>query len=611
MPLTKIEHIATRDNPQAVYKAAASVALFLMIATTLYLGREVLTPIAFAIVLAFVLSPIVLRLRPWLGRGLSVTAAVIVTVAVVVSFAGLFAYEMKGLAGDLPKYRDSIAAKVQSAREATVRNPVLGGLSATLSKITSGVDEPQPATEGGPTHVVIDKSGLTAEGVLSAFGQALSPIMFALISLIFLIFVLLQREDLRDRFIRLVGANDLSTTVAAMDDAATRLGAYFLAQSLLNAAFGLYVAIGLWLIGLPAAAMWGLLAMVLRFVPYIGSAIAAAIPILLAAAIDPGWSIVAMTTLLFLVGEPLMGQIIEPLVYGKSTGLSPIAVVVSAAFWTLIWGPAGLLLSTPLTLCLVVLGRYVDGLSFLEILFGDAPALTPSESLYHRLISGDLPETAEIAEDALERQKIDEFYGQVAVPALLLARNERDRGSLDAGAQTGVRDALRDLVGELAEHGDDQPAASIPADLQSERAILSIGARSALDDGAAILAGDLLRRRGYGVSFEPHDVLRSDGIFRIDPDGVKIVFLSTLDGARGRSHMRYVVRKLRRRLPNASIAILSLSGADRTSEIAQEAGDADFQAARLSDLVDVVARVAQGGRNDKAAPAPAAIASAG
>jgi predicted PurR-regulated permease PerM len=219
-------------------------------------------------------------------------------------------------------------------------------------------------------------------GALETLVALITPLIHPLtttgIVAIFVIFILMQRQDLRNRLIRLAGAQDLQRTTAALDDAGQRLSRLFLTQLALNASFGFVIGIGLWIIGVPSAPLWGMLAMIMRFVPYIGALISAIFPLVLAAAVGPGWTMVLMTAALYLVAETIVGQAIEPLVYGQSTGLSPVAVIASATFWTWLWGPVGLILATPLSMCLVVIGRHVDQLEFLEVMFGDQPPLTPA-----------------------------------------------------------------------------------------------------------------------------------------------------------------------------------------------------------------------------------------
>ena len=234
----------------------------------------------------------------------------------------------------------------------------------------------------------------------------LSPLATAAIILIVAIFVLLQQEDLRDRLIRLFGSRDLHRTTAAMDDAARRLSRYFLTQLAINAAFGIIIGTGLLFIGIPSPALWGVLAALLRFVPYVGAPLAGIIPVALGAAVDPGWFKAVAAAALFLVAEPIMGQVVEPMLYGHSTGLSPVSVVVSTIFWAWLWGPIGLILATPLTLCLVVLGRHIERLEFLDVILGDRPALTPIENFYQRILSGDPVAALEQAELLLKERSL-------------------------------------------------------------------------------------------------------------------------------------------------------------------------------------------------------------
>ena len=272
------------------------------------------------------------------------------------------------------------------------------------------------------------------------------------------IFILLQREDLRDRLIRLFGATDLHRTTAALDDAARRLSKYFLTQLGINATFGLVIGIGLYFIGVPNPVLWGMLSALLRFVPYIGSFIAAGLPIALAAAVEPGWSMAIWTAALYVVVELLVGQAVEPMLYGHSTGLSPLAVVVAAIFWSWLWGPIGLILSMPLTLCLVVLGRYVERLEFLAVLLGDRPALTPVERFYQRILAGDADEAQDHAELLLKDRSLSSYYDEVALKGLQLAANDAQRGVLHQEQLERVKNTIKELVSELAAHDDREPA---------------------------------------------------------------------------------------------------------------------------------------------------------
>ena len=269
--------------------------------------------------------------------------------------------------------------------------------------------------------------------------------------LIFVIFILLQREELRDRSIRLLASSDVQRATAAMKDAAERLSKYFLSQLLINSAYGIFIAAALWLLGVPSPIAWGILATLMRFVPYIGSFIAAAPPLLLAAAVEPGWSTFLLTGALYLVSELAMGQVVEPLVYGHGTGLSPIAVVLSTVFWTWIWGPLGLLLAMPLTLCLVVLGRHVEGLQFFSVMLGDEPALTQEQTFYQRALAGDSAEATYQAEVVLKDEPLQAYLDDVALKGLQLAERDRERGILDDDSLNRIETAARELMENLAD----------------------------------------------------------------------------------------------------------------------------------------------------------------
>jgi predicted PurR-regulated permease PerM len=242
---------------------------------------------------------------------------------------------------------------------------------------------------------------------------------------------LLQREDLRNRLVRLAGSGDIQLTTAAIDDAGKRLSKLFLTQIIFNAVFGLAIGIGLELIGVPSAPLWGLIAMILRFVPYIGALISAIFPLILAAAVGSGWEMLVLTALLFVVLELLAGQVIEPLIYGHSSGLSPVAIILSASFWTWLWGPVGLVIATPLTVCLVVLGRHVDRLKFLDIMLGDRPPLSPPQLLYQRMLAGDPVEAAEQAHEFLKGTSLEDYCDTILLEGLRLAEADRRSGHLD------------------------------------------------------------------------------------------------------------------------------------------------------------------------------------
>jgi predicted PurR-regulated permease PerM len=378
-----------------------------LIVLLLSVGREILEPLVIASLLAFILSPIIRRLRQWgIWRLPSVLLTVLFALGVLSVLGTVIALQIAQLAESLPTYETNLRAKVRSLGGGALTSGPLERASGTLKELQKEITRAAPpASDAGQKPLVVEvrqpePKGL--ESIANLVRPLLSPLAMTALVVLFLVFILLQREDIRDRFLRLAGTADLQRTTAALDDAASRLSRFFLMQTLLNSGFGLVIAAGLWLIGVPNAVLWGIFAGLMRFVPFIGGIIAAFFPVLLAAAVDPGWSMVVATAGLFLVAEPLAGHVVEPLLYGQHTGLSPVAIVVSTLFWTLLWGPIGLLLATPLTVCLVVLGRHIEALRFIEVLLGDEPALEPHERFYQRLLASDDTEAADMAERQLK-----------------------------------------------------------------------------------------------------------------------------------------------------------------------------------------------------------------
>jgi predicted PurR-regulated permease PerM len=566
----------------------------------LYFGREIIIPIALAILLSFVLAPLVgLLQRLRVPRGLAVVSVVIIAFALIFAMGSLLATQLTQLAQDLPKYQSTMTEKIQSFRDTTAGRGTLERASGMLKDLSKELDKPKDAASalgagtslkaGAPLTPVPVEVRQPDPGALESLQSLITPLLHPLattgIIIIFVIFILLQREDLRNRLIRLAGSHDLQRTTAALDDAASRLSRLFLIQLLLNGSFGIVIGLGLWLIGVPSAILWGILAAVLRFVPYIGAAIAAAFPLALSLAVDPTWSMLLWTLALFLVVEPIVGHVVEPMLYGHSTGLSPVAVVASATFWTALWGPIGLVLATPLTVCLVVLGRHVERLEFLDVMFGDRPALSPPEIFYQRMLAGDPTEASEKAEEFLKERSLTSYYDEVALKGLQLAQADAERGALDHERLTTIRDAVSEFANNLSDQ-DDRPLPKVrsttdaeatsavetvaedapyenlpvlskedlPPEWQGEYPVLCVAGRSLIDEAAAIMLGQLSTSHGMAARVEAAEALSNANIFRLELTGVAIVCLIYMD-ASGPAHMRYSVRRLRRKLPKATIIL--------------------------------------------------------
>jgi len=642
----------TSEELVALLGAVATAILAVIIIATLYFGREIFIPIAMAILLSFVLAPLVgLLQRIRVPRGIAVVSVVILAFGLIFAMGSLLASQLTQLAGDLPRYQSTISEKIQSFRETTAGRGTLERASGMLKDLSKELDKPnaESAPAAGPLlspKAATPLSPVPVEvrqpdpGALESLRALISPLLHPLattgIIIIFVIFILLQREDLRNRLIRLAGSYDLQRTTAALDDAAARLSRLFLIQLLLNGTFGVVIGIGLWLIGIPSAILWGILAAVLRFVPYIGAVIAAAFPLALAVAVDPSWSMLLWTLALFLVVEPVVGHVIEPMVYGHSTGLSPVAVVASATFWTALWGPIGLVLATPLTVCLVVLGRHVERLEFLDVMFGDRPALSPPEIFYQRMLAGDPTEAAEKAEEFLKERSLSSYYDEVALKGLQLAQADSERGALDHERLAKIKDAVAEFATDLSEQDDrpppkvsattdaeatsavesvaeDAPYENLPIlgksellpEWQSEHPVLCVAGRSLIDEAAAIMLGQLSTAHGLKARVEAAEALSTANIFRLETTGVMIVCLVYLDLS-APAHMRYAVRRLRRKLPQAIIILgcwmkdIDVGGLERLRDGAR----ADLVAASLGEAVKLCIELARADKQSDIAPKP-------
>ena len=478
--------------PDAALPDAAPVAdqrvfnllVGITVVTSLYLAQAVLIPIVLAVLLTFILAPLVNLLRGLhLPRVVAVLLAVALALGVIAGLGTVIGSQVASLATGLPRYAQTVEAKFERVRSLTVGR--LSQLASTVGRQSSGVapaPAPAPAAPAAPAATPF----ALAEQYLS---PVLSPIATLGIVLIVAIFMLLQLEDLRDRLIWLFGAGDLHRTTGAMDDAGRRLSRYLLSQLAVNTGFGVVCGAGLAVIGVPNPVLWGLLSAIVRFVPYVGTFIAAGLPMALAAAVDPGWSMVAYTAGLYFVTEMVVSQAIEPLLYGRSTGLSPFAVVVSAILWSGLWGPIGLVLSMPLTLCLVVAGRYSQRLAFLEIMLGDRPALTAVESFYQRVLAGDADEVLDHAEAVLKTAPLQTYYDDVALPALKLAAKDAERGVLRPAQLGRIRRTIGAVIDDLASHAG--PSASGRAGL-----VLCVAGRGPLDGAASAMLSQLLQQRG-------------------------------------------------------------------------------------------------------------------
>ena len=602
------------------------------VTVALYLGRDIFIPFALAILLSFILSPLASFLRRrQLGRVPSVILAVLLAFALILGIAASSPARWPISRRTSPEYQSTIIEKARSLRlaagssgvveqaskmfrdlvEATAVAPKVAETSADESTLERKSEPPSESAQK-PVPVEVRQPALGPLQILqSIIEPLLKPLATTGLVMIFVIFILLQREDLRDRLIRLAGVRDLQRTTKALDDAAMRVSRYLVMQTIVNASYAVPIGIGLWLIGVPNPILWGMLAMLLRFVPYIGPIIAALFPLALSVAVDPGWTMLAWTAALFVTVELIINNLVEPWLYGSSTGLSALAIILAATFWTWLWGPIGLLLSTPLTSCVVVLGRHVPQLQFLDIAFGNRPVLAPEERFYQRMLAGNPVEAAHHAEEFLKEKPLSAYYDEVAIRGLALAQYDFQDGALDEGRTTTIKETIDELVDDLSDHDDLQPTAKQdnaeepvsdrPRVLDPEthapgwrdRPVLCVSSRGDLDEAAAVLLAQLLEKHGIGARVLSCRATAPERLRSLDTTGVAMVCVSYLD-SQGLTHARYLVRRLRRKLPQAKILVgfwtMTAENASRRDPI--EGTGADLSALSLQQAVAQVCKAA-------------------
>ncbi len=610
----------------------------------LRLASEVFIPLALAILVTFLLAPIVDRMeRLRVPRTLAVLTAVVLGLCLVAFLAYVVLTQVIDVAKQIPVYRDQIQEKVIRIRGSTggigrmagavqntfdvkpatqpttaaatqpaAKTAVSPAMQATTSveSAIGGSSTPAAAAQkpgepalpnvnaDNPLPVRVFPETSPVSMLMQYVGTALSPLATAFLVVVFVIFMLLKREDLRDRMIRLVGAGRLNVTTQAASDAAARISRYLVAQALVNLSYGCCVAVGLFVIGrtlgraeggFPNVLLWGLVCGVFRFVPYVGTWIGAALPIALSFGFFRSNSVFFATAGMFVGIEVVISQAVEPMLYGSSTGMSAVAVLAAAVFWTWVWGPIGLLLSTPLTVVLVVLGKYVPQLQFLDILLGDEPVLEPPVRVYQRLLALDQEEAADVARGFFEELGLMKVFDQVLLPALALAEVDHHNDRLDDRRRAFVRSSIRDIIEEVAElatakRGADQArqlkddAAQTVADAKggpvaaaSQAAavrarpvrhvpegcdvnVMCLPARDETDEIAALMLSRVLEERGYCPMTISQSALASEMVDAVKARGVRIVVVSALPPA-AVSHARYICKRLEARSDDLNMVV--------------------------------------------------------
>ena len=630
-------HDAATVNILNNLRALASLATATVIIAALYFGREIFEPIVVAILLSFMLAPVVRMLRrASVGRVPAVFLAAFLGLATLLSVGGLIGMQMTQVISDLPRYATVIEQKLGNIHGLVARNAaaVMRALEPGGAARPSIVAPAPPSAPdvAKPIPVEMHAPDLTPMQIAERIVTPVAgPLATVAVIFIVAVFILLQQADLRDRFIRLFGLGDLNLTTRALDDAVRRLSRYLLTQLGLNAGFGVIIGCLLFLIGIPYPTLWGVLAGLFRFVPYIGSFCAAVLPVLLAAAVDPGWTMAAETLALFVLVEGVMGQFVDPLAYGRSTGLSPLAVIVSAMFWSWMWGAVGLILSMPLTVCLVVLGRHVQQLEFLDVLMGDRPALTAVESFYQRILANDPDEAVEAARVLLKDRSLSTYYDEVAIQGLQLAAIDAERGTLTAGMIARINGSTHELVDELGNFDDFVPATAKPVRpettagldsttqlvvLESPAAtehlahpapvvltgkwanaepVLCVTGGGPFDSAVSDIMVQLLGKNGIAARAVPFDAASRDAIAELDFSGSALVCLCYLDISLSPTQIRYLVRRVRQAAPGIPVlaGLWSAEDADISDDRLQSAIGADYFAATLRAAVDICVKLAR------------------
>lgn len=564
------------DTPAALLPATdvtpasrlLTLASIVVVMGSLYFGRRVLVPLALALVLAFLLAPVVTLLEKCrIGRLPSVVAVLALSFALLTAIGWMVSNQLIEIVNHLPDYRTNIHDKIEAIRApgsnrlsratATVNDLSKELSAASQSAASSKVDGGQRQTPV-PVEVAAPPRNST-EYLRDAVGPLAGVLETIAIVVILTLFILVKREDLRNRLIHLAGRGQLSVMTEALDEASQRLGRYLVMQFMVNASYGLVFGLGLYLIGVPKPLLWGVLAGLLRFVPYLGAPVGAMLPMGMALAVFPGWSQVGLICLLFLVLEITVANLIEPWLYGAHTGVSSLAILVAAIFWGMLWGPVGLILSTPLTVCLILMGRYIPQLSFLEVVLGDEPVLPPQAIFYQRLLALDDHEARVTAAQYLKEKPLLELYDSVLVPALRLAEKDRHMNILDESRIRFIHQTTRELIEELFEERENSPDSSAQ-DLSSDHVqaasglrIVCIPSRDDADEIVATMIMQILRRAGHHAEAVPVGSISTmiEQAQRLKPDLVCISALPPFAAA----HAKALCRNFRQRARGVRIIL--------------------------------------------------------
>ena len=593
------------SNSQASSKSSVFIAIAVTIAM-LYFGRLIFVPLALALVISFLLSPIVdLLERIHFGRVPSVLTVLALCFVLAAGVGWEVTRQILDITGHLGDYKENLEQTIHSFHPPST----IGQATATVRELNNElvaapgkVSNSSPDNKAHPSRPVqvqmTEAPSNILQDVRALLGPIAGPLETAGIVVIFTAFMLMKREDLRNRLIRLGGQGQLTVVTQALDDASHRLSRYLLLQFLVNAAYGSIFGLAVYLIGVPHALLWGSVAALLRLVPYIGTPVATAFPVAMALAVFPGWKHAALIVGVFVVLEVIVGNFVEPWLYGAHTGISSIAILVAAVFWSVLWGPVGLILSTPLTVCLMLVGRYVPHLSFLEVLLGDEPVLSPPQLFYQRLLAMDPDEARDVAEAEMRDKSLESLYETVLIPALGLAEEDRHTGAVTERTTEFVYQSTRELIEDLGERpiSEDENAPIQALRKGSPVEVLCVPARDEADELVGTMFSQLLVQAGYNASHlaigAVEDMLRQAG-----ESGCTVVCVSALPPA-AVGQARSLCKRLRSRFPELSLVIglwgfsggvpkaQERVGAGCTDAVATTLSEALLQVRRLSELCE-------------------------
>jgi predicted PurR-regulated permease PerM len=537
-----------------------TIAVTVLVIVAFYWAQAVLIPFALAILLTFLLSPLVTRIQQaGLGRGSSVTIVIALTFAVLAMIGWATVSQVTSLAEELPAYRQNIRQKIRDLR-GIGKGGVLEQVQETVDEVKDEIEQGQVSPPANNRRPIIVQAEPTVSWRSLYLGPLIQPIASAMLVLGLLIFMLAEREDLRNRLIRLIGYAHLTVTTKALEEAGQRISRYLLMQITINGCFGIIISVALFLIGLPYAFLWGFLSVPLLFIPVIGFWTAAALPTILSMGVFTDWWWPLLVVGLFLVLKTIINMLLEPLLYGRSVGVSPVPLLMMIAFWTWLWGPVGLLLATPLTVCLVVFAKNVPQLEFVEVLLSDEPAMEIQVSFYQRLLAMDQVEAVEILKQYLKKHKPEQVYDELLMPALSYAKEDRRRNNLSDHEELFLFKAMREIIeiagAELQRStlSKDGSAASSTTDALPRIKIIGCPAHGEADEVALLMLRQLLVSKNCSVDILSSAALAAEVIARVREDNPDLLCIAAV-GPDGLVQVRYLSKRLRASFPDLRVVI--------------------------------------------------------